>query len=209
MRIIFAIGGMLLMCASAAAQPSKETYTYAIVRKGEQIGTNAVELRRNGQETVVNISTKVEVKVMFITAYRYQHSSSERWVDGRLVSLASKTDDNGTPHRLNISLNGSKLSIDADGKKSSVDADMVPISLWNPLLVKKSIAMDTVNGSLKRISVSDHGIEELVVQRKRTKARHYSIQGQFEQEVWYDDRGRLVQTSLTGRDGSLIVSQLM
>ncbi len=209
MRVVVAICGMLLMCASAAAQPSKETFKYAIVRKGEQIGTNAVELRRNGQETVVNISTKVEVKVMFITAYRYEHSSSERWVDGRLVSLASTTDDNGTPHRLSISLNGNKLSIDADGKRTSVDADMVPTSLWNPLLLKKTMTMDTVNGSLKRISVSDQGVEDLVVQGKRTKAHHYSIQGQFEQEVWYDDRGRLVQTRLTGRDGSLIVSQLM
>jgi hypothetical protein len=130
-------------------------------------------------------------------------------VDGRLVSLASTTDDNGTPHRLSISLNGNKLSIDADGKRTSVDADMVPTSLWNPLLLKKTMTMDTVNGSLKRISVSDQGVEDLVVQGKRTKAHHYSIQGQFEQEVWYDDRGRLVQTRLTGRDGSLIVSQLM
>src|SRR5207302_9165825 len=111
MRVVFAICGMLLMCATAAAQVSKESLTYAIVRKGEQIGTNAVELRRNGQEIVVNISTKVEVKVMFITAYRYEQSSSERWVDGRLVSLTSTTDDNGTPHKLSISLNGTKLAV--------------------------------------------------------------------------------------------------
>ena len=46
-----------------------------------------MEINRAGPETSVKILTDLNVKVLFITAYRLQHKATERWVEGRLVAV--------------------------------------------------------------------------------------------------------------------------
>jgi hypothetical protein len=193
----------------AAAQPATETLQYAIMRKGEQIGTHTVELKRAGKETSVNLETNVEVKVLFVTAYRFQHSATERWVNGHLVELNSETDDNGTQHKLTAALKGAALEVDADGKAAQVDKNIIPSSLWNPELVRQSVMLDTQTGQVMPISVVDGGSEEVTVETGPAPAHRYTIKGKFSQDVWYDSRGRLVQSQLVAKDGSVISYKLM
>ena len=88
MRRLIATAALLVASASVQAQQSAalqpqqnpEVLKYAVNRKGEQIGTHVFEFRRNGPETSVSFQTKVEVKVLFITAYRFEQSGSERVV---------------------------------------------------------------------------------------------------------------------------------
>ena len=204
MRMAAPIAGLLLSCAlagvqpsagaqpPATAQPAAETLQYAIMRKGEQIGTHKIELRRTGKETAVNVETNVEVKVLFVTAYRFQHTATERWVNGHLVALDSETDDNGTQHKLSAALK-----------------DIIPASLWNPELVRQSVMLDTQTGQVMPISVVDGGSEQVTVESGPAPAHRYTIKGKFSQDVWYDSRGRLVQSQLVARDGSVITYKLI
>jgi len=220
MRMAAPITGLLLSCAIAGAQPSAgaptpaaqpavETLQYAIMRKGEQIGTHKVELRRNGKETSVNVATNVEVKVLFVTAYRFQYTATERWVNGRIVALSAETDDNGKQHRLTAALKGASLEVEADGKAVQVDKNIMPGSLWNPDLVRQSMMLDTQTGQVMPISVIDGGSEQVTVQTGPAPAHRYTIKGKFSQDVWYDSRGRLVHSQFVGPDGSVISYELM
>ena len=114
MRVIAAIAGVLLLGGQAGA----ETYRFAITRNGDQIGTHSIDLNRTAAETTVSIATDLTVKVpvLGITAYRFQHVASERWVAGRLVALNSTTDDNGTRHKVSVVMKPSGLEVEADGK---------------------------------------------------------------------------------------------
>jgi hypothetical protein len=47
-------------------------------------------------------------------------------------------------------------------------------------------------------------MDNIPVLGKKTKAHHYSIKGPFSQELWYDEKGNLVQSMLVGPDGSEI-----
>jgi hypothetical protein len=213
------VAGLLLSCAIAGAQPSAaaqptaqpatETLQYAIIRNGEQIGTHKVELRRTGKETAVNVATNVEVKVLFITAYRFQYTATERWVNGRLVALNAETDDNGTQHKLTAALKGATLEVEADGKAAQIDKNILPGSFWNPEVVRQSVMLDTQTGQVMPISVVDGGSEQVTVETGSAPARRYTIKGKFSQDVWYDSRGRLVQSQLVGPDGSVITYKLI
>jgi hypothetical protein len=221
MRMAAPLAGLLLSCALAGAQPSKgaqppasaqpatETLQYAIMRKGEQIGSHKVELRRAGKEVSVNVETSVEVKVLFVTAYRFQYTATERWVNGRLIALDSATDDNGTQHKLTVALKGAALQVEADGQAAEVDKNIMPASLWNPELVRQSVTLDTQNGQVTPISVVDDGAEQVTVENGPAPAHRYTIKGKFSQDVWYDARGRLVQVQLVVRDGSVITYKLI
>jgi hypothetical protein len=192
------------LSASAQAEPGSATMNYAIMRNGDQIGTTTVRLDRKGRETTAEVVTEVRVKVAFVTVYRYEQTETERWVDGRLVALNSVTDDNGTLHKVTATSRGNVLAVNADGKTSEVDPAVMPVSLWNAALVQKTIALDTQDGSLVKLSVVDHGKEQLVLQGQPRTAHHYSIHTTFPQEVWYDESRQLIKVALRGSDGSKI-----
>ena len=209
MRAALIIFWSVMLAGAAAAEPSHETLKYTVVRKGEQIGTHTVEIRRKDVETTVSIATQVAVKVAFITAYSFQQNNTERWVNGRLSSLRAMTDNNGTRTKLEVSAGSQGLRIQADGKSLNAPAETMPASLWNPALMKQSVAINTVDGSMMPIKVTSKGVEELSTQSGRTKARRFNMQGVFDQDLWYDEQGRLVQLKLKGSDGSDVFYRLV
>ena len=205
LKVAGAILVALAFGANAAPGASIEKLRYAITRNGDQIGTHTVEINRGPKETSVTLSTELAVKVMFITAYHMQFTTSEKWVGGKLVALNSEGDDNGTKHKVSAALKGSGLEVDADGKTSTVDKNIMPATLWNHEVVKRSQVLDPKDGAVVPITVTEQGVEDLTIDGRTVKARHYVLKGKFPQDVWYDEKGRLVQSSLVAPDGSVIL----
>jgi hypothetical protein len=199
----------LALGANAAPGASTETLRFAIMRNGDQIGTHTVEINRGPKETSVSMSTDLAVKVMFVTAYRLQFSTSEKWVGGKLVALNAESDDNGTKHKVSATLKPNGLEVDADGKTSTVDKNIIPATLWNPEVVKRSQVLDPQDGEVLPLTVTDQGTEELTIDGRTVKAHHYVLKGKHAQDVWYDPQGRLVQSSLVAPDGSVILYKPM
>jgi hypothetical protein len=194
----------LVAATPVSAHTPPETMRFAIMRNGEQIGTHAIEISRSGPETNVRLTTDLMVKVLFITAYRLQHSATERWVNGKLLAFDSTTDNNGVRHKVSATRDTSGLEVEADGKTSRVDQSVLPASLWNPELMRRKAALDTQDGQVDPISVTDDGMEGLSLDARTLKTHHYEIKGRYSQDVWYDERGRLGQVKLIGSDGSVI-----
>lgn len=191
--------------ANAAPGASTETLHFSIMRNGDQIGTHTVEINRGPKEISVNMSTALEVKVLFVTAYHLQYTTNEKWIGGKLVALNAESDDNGTKHKVSATLKPNGLEVDADGKTSTVDKNIIPATLWNPEVIKRSQVLDPKDGEVVPITVTDQGSEDLTVEGKTVKAHHYVLKGKFPQDVWYDAQGRLVQSSLVAPDGSVIL----
>jgi hypothetical protein len=194
----------LFSSSAAQAAPMAETLRFAVMREGQQIGTNTIELRRNGSETTVQMMTQVQVKIAFVTVYRFEQTETERWVGGKLMALSAVTNDNGTRHRVKATRTNDRLTIEADGKTTEVAGNTIPASLWNPLLLEKTVAFNPQDGTMMPIAVTDRGVDQLVVQGRAKRTRHYVINSTFPQDVWYDDARQLVKVELKVSDGSTI-----
>lgn len=208
LRSLLAAAPIFVVSAAAQAEGEASTLNFAVTRNGDPIGTSTVRLQRQGSHTVAEIATRVQVKIAFLTVYRYEQRETERWADGKLVAMTAVTDDNGTVHKVSATNRGDKLAVNVNGKVSEVDPGLVPVSLWNAALVQKRVALDTQSGSVVPVSVVDHGKERLVLQGRATTAHHYSINTSFPQDVWYDEQQRLLKVELRGSDGSTISYQL-
>ena len=144
--------------------------------------------RGSGNDVTVDIATKVAVKlpVIGVNAYRFEQTSTETWRGGKLVSLASQTDDNGTPH---------KISVGA--------TSLVPASLWNADIVRASQVLNTIDGSTDSISVSTLGTETVATASGPVSATHYALRGGLDRDLWYDG-ATLVHVRFTAEDGSQV-----
>jgi len=212
MRVIAAIIGLSLFgthVQASLAQNSTETIRFAIMRDGTKIGTHDIAINRTGPETSVTLTTDLKVKVLFVTAYRLEQTTSERWVNGLLVGLSSETDNNGTRHKVAVTPKPPGLEIEADGTTSRVDKNIVPGTLWNPAFLKRSVMLDAQDGKVFPFTVVNGGPEELTLKGQPVKANRYTIKGRYTQDVWYDEKGKLVRAQLIATDGSIILYELI
>src|SRR5207302_2849445 len=77
--------------ADKAAAAAKIHEVFDLVRGGDKIGTDTIDIERQNDTTTVKIKTDVSVKVMFVEAYRYEHSCNETWKNGQLIAFKSRT----------------------------------------------------------------------------------------------------------------------
>ncbi|MGC2222193.1 MAG: DUF6134 family protein [Methylocella sp.] len=84
--------------ADSPAAATKIHWVFDIVRGNDKIGTDTIDIERQNDTTTVKIKKDVSVKVIFIEAYRYEHSCNETWKNGQLIAFKSRTNDNGTKH---------------------------------------------------------------------------------------------------------------
>ncbi|MAU60015.1 MAG: hypothetical protein CMI62_04700 [Parvibaculum sp.] len=190
--------------AASAAAPSGGELDFTVLRGDDEIGTHRLVFTQDGDELKVKIDTNVAVKMLGIAVYRFEHDGSEIWRDGHLVSLESKTNDDGTPHRLEVKEENGKLVVDGDGRQGTEQIGVIPASLWNDNLVKQTALLNTLDGSSMPVTVGKLGTETVEVNGKPVAATHYSVTGKLNRELWYDENGVLVQVRFAGADGSEI-----
>ncbi|MGH9204307.1 MAG: DUF6134 family protein [Vicinamibacterales bacterium] len=198
--------GPLAAGQQIAGFPSTSRLEYSVTRNGERIGTQTVEFRVDQDKYIVRIRADISVKVLFdvITAYRLKHMSEEIWTDGQLVSLTSRTDDNGKRKVLDVRKEGDVLKINYNGKESELPGSSIPASFWHPDTMRQSLLLDPVSGKPRRISIAEKAGETIDLGGAAIAGRHYSITGEIMREVWYGPKGNLIRYSFPAKDGSTI-----
>ncbi|HUZ90531.1 MAG TPA: DUF6134 family protein [Methylocella sp.] len=198
--------------ADSPAAATKIHQVFDIIRGNDKIGTDTVDIEHQNDTTTVKVKTDVSVKVMFIEAYRYQHSCNETWKNGQLIAFKSRTNDNGTKHVIDVTAAPDKLSMDADGKHSDLPKTAAPVSLWTKeVIIHQSVAFDPDTGKRRALKVTDLGEEVVTLHGVPHHTHHYkiadSLTGDFARDLWYDG-DELVRTKLIGSDNSVIISDL-
>ena len=203
--IVAIFAGAGVPSARAEIVPEGGILDFTVVRDGSDIGTHRLTFRRKDDRIDVDVVTRIAVKVAFITVYRFDHDGHEAWQDGKLMSMETKTHDDGKDHLLKLVRNGDgSFHATSDGKSIESDGSAVPASLWNPEFVKTGKLMNSLVGGPLKIAVAYKGEEAVKVHGKDIKAKHFSMTGEFERELWYDDHWVLVHMELKGKDGSKV-----
>lgn len=153
------------------------------------------------------MTTYISVVILFVQAYRFDHSATETWSGGRFVSFKSLTDDNGTKHTVTALADAEKIELTIDGKQSEVASDVIPASLWNKAVLERTMLFDSETGRQLSVKVTDLGDEPLVQNGATIEAHHYKVSGDLNRDLWFDGNN-LVRIKLFGSDHSTIVSDL-
>ncbi|ACK52192.1 conserved hypothetical protein [Methylocella silvestris BL2] len=200
--------------APASKPPAKAQQTFDIVRKGDKIGSNVIDIERKGDTTTAKNKTNISVKIMYIEAYRYEHACSETWKAGQLTAFKSQTDDNGTKHTIEIapSATPDKITLIVDGKSSEEPKSIAPASLWSRDLVTRTELFDPADGKRYTVKVKDLGEETLTIGGVARKTQHFQLSAKppedFDRDLWFDG-DELVRMKLVGSDKSVVVSDLV
>lgn len=177
----------LAAAGQAASPPPSGRLDFDVMRNGKDIGDHSYVFSGSPAQLQVQVRTDIHVKVPLIHTdfYRFTQQSTEAWRNGQLAKLSSTTDDNGMPHQ--ISLGASQT---------------LPASLWGVDTVKATTLLNTIDGSVMTIRVTDLGPGSAA--GGSVSGHHYRISGDLARDVWYDADGLLAGMTMTAQDGSLV-----
>jgi hypothetical protein len=139
-----------------------------------------------------------------ITLYRFHYEAEEDWVDGRLMRLTSRTDNDGEMLTANLARAGGRIRGTCNGIVLDLPTDLLPISVWHPDFVRQSVILDQYKCVQRSVRVTDDGIEPILARAHNVAARHYAVTGELRRDVWYGPDGQTVQVRFPAKDGSEI-----
>lgn len=183
MRTLFA--ALAVCVAGALPAAATESIAFSVVRDGTPIGTHRIDIARTGSEIRVEVAIDLLVKIAFVPVYRYTHRNREIWRDGRLQSIDTTTDDNGTPLFVRGRVAGNGVRVESSSGTFVAPADVIPTSYWARETVARDRLLDSQNGRLLAVSVVP---ETAAGGGPGTK---YRVTGDLAIELWYDARDRL------------------
>ena len=181
------------LTGTAAAQGTARTLTYQILMGEDPIGSEQVKIEPQGDRTKVTVTATTRVKVLFIN-FRYDHKREELWKGGVLESMTATTDDDGTPHKIEMARDAAGYRLTVDGKTQQAPAGTLPLTLWTPQVLKHTQLLSVIDGAAYKVAARKVGAEPVEAGGKAVQAAHHRIEGDVERDLWFAADGTLLKT---------------
>lgn len=198
-----AILTVAFLSLGAIAAQAEAPITLTVVRKGDDIGTHVINFEKKGDTLKVTTTTRIAVKVLFVTAYKFTFDCTETWKAGKLVALDDHTNDNGDKHAVSVAQKDGKLVLTVDGKAQDIPADTMTGSWWNEKLTGRKELLDVLTGKIESVTIKKVGSEKVKVAGADVAADHYEVTGGLQRNLWYKADGTLVRQTVV-KKGDLI-----
>lgn len=185
---------------SKAAAERTGTLRFRVDRGGSPIGTHELTFRQAGDRLTVQVDIQLEVGIGPITFFRYEHANTTTWLDGRVVRMQTRTNDNGDKHRVTAERTpAGDLRVRTREGVRSVPGDILPSTYWIAGTVDASRLLNTQNGRVEEITVDPAGTERVETAQGPLEAQRYVIHGALDTHVWYQQAGRWVGLAFDAR----------
>lgn len=192
-RAALAAALMLLPFSAAHAADAARTLSYRILMGDDLIGSEEVKLEPQGDRRKVTVTATTRVKVLFIN-FRYDHRREELWKGATLESMRATTDDDGTPHTLELDRKGGGYTLTADGKPVELPITALPLTMWTPEVLKRPLLLSVIDGARYNVAARALGMETIEAGGRKIEAQHHRIEGDVERDLWFAADGTLLKT---------------
>ena len=216
-RHINSVSGMLMATAASFAllygsadanmrqSPTQDDqWNFTVYLDDTEIGYHRFARSAHDDLTTITSNASFEVRFLFFTAYRYEHSNMEVWNDGCLASINAVTNDNGSEYIVNGSSSADSFIVN---EQEYGDTDCVrTFAYWDPSFLQADALLNSQTGEIIRVSSEYIGDDSIMIGDSSVDARRYRLSGNPEQgepiriDLWYslDDRWLGLQSYTEG-----------
>lgn len=195
-----------LMIAASLPALANQTWDFRVFLDQKEIGTHRFELvDRDGERELIS-NARMAVKLLFVTAYTYDHHDVEHWNGDCLSRLSSTTDDNGDKHRVDVQRRDGETVVQTLEGTQRLGQCVLTFAYWNPAMLQQTELLNSQDGEQVKVKITDAGADAIVVRGVRTPARRYELRSQkLSIDLWYSEQQEwLALESKTERGQKLI-----
>lgn len=189
--------------------PESGKLAYEISRKGKPLGFQTLEFSRSPEgELVVDVHIEIDFKLGPIPLFRYLHDNREIWKDGTLLSLKSKTYNNGEDVSVDLRLENGRYVGSGTDFADNLEAPLLSTSYFNPNFVRQKAFISSQDGRLLPTEIETLGPEMLSIRGQQVQATRFSLSGKLQIDIWYSDSGQWMQTEFVRGGNKLVIKQV-
>ncbi|MFM9928012.1 DUF6134 family protein [Variovorax sp. H27-G14] len=185
------VAGAAGPATAAAAGPSGGEWDFRVLLDDSPIGEHRFALATTGNERKLTSEARFAVKLLGVTVYRYQHNATETWRGDCLKRLSSKTDDDGTPEKVNAEAAGDNaLAVTTPKGTQSLEGCVMSFAYWNPAIRTQDKLLNAQSGKFEAVQVSRAGSGTVEVRGQPVAATRWRIATDAQPiDVWYSQQG--------------------
>ncbi len=177
---------------------------YDVLRKGKKIGTHTIQFSRTDQGLQIQAQTKMKVKLLFVTLFKYEYISEELWCGDQLLSVQTRVNDNG--NKISTSLVHTDEGFIAQTPNGSdfLTTSFQSTNHWNIAVTSANQVFNTITGELNDVSYSPAREFTLKTKDGQKLVTEYEVTGDLNINSLYDEAGNWSGMAFNHKDGSPI-----
>jgi hypothetical protein len=198
--------------SKSAFAADAEQRTFNVTVDGKPSGTYkfARSVAADGSETIAAVAD-VKVRVLLIT-YIYTLNSVEVWKNGKLVSVAASSNNDGKKSTVTVRQREDGLDLTINGKSKKLDSAAHTSTGWKlPSPTDKArdiLLFDTDDATETPVKFEPLGPYSMTLNGQKIEGQRYKLTGKkVNSEWWHDAKGRPVQI-LMNWDGHKVAMDL-
>ena len=175
-----------------------------------KIGTHNFTFNDN----TLTSKAKFNVKVLFIEAYKYDHSATEQWAGNCLTALEANTVENKVVTKVSGKLEADTFNIKNGNNTQTLPSCPMTFAYWNPKILEQKQLLNPQNAEYLDTTITKLGTATIDVKGKQTETTHYKIIGTLKGtkklniELWYNQNNEWVALKSVTPEGYNIVYKL-
>ena len=173
------VGAAALAMAPRAAFAAPGKYMFAVFRNGTKVGEHAMTITQSGEDITASANVAMTIKVGPVPVYRYKHTATERWVNGKFASIETFTDANGKKQKVVAKAGGPAVTIEGPAGLVRAPANANPLSHWNTAAFGQPL-FNQQEGKVLKVTAT------------KVSPTHYRVRGEAEIDDFYDAAGNWV-----------------
>jgi hypothetical protein len=186
-----------LLARPAAAQgDSQGELRFRVIREGSAIGTHRVAFTELGGVLTARTDVAIHVRLMGFTVFRLTHAFTEVWAGGRLRSVTSRHDRNGTVTEMAARAEPGGILVQGPEGVQRLPAEAAPLSWWDSRRFGQPL-FDNATGRPLRLELARSALPG--------GGTLWRVAGDEQGEASYAADGTWLGWRTRGEDGSLVV----
>jgi len=201
---------ILLLSLQAPAFASDETVLeFDVYLNDKKVGKHLFTVSESGGEKQVRSNASFDYKILFFSAYQYEHSAAERWTGDCLTEIDAATNANGK--RLQVS--GSQGATGFIVEKGEVPVELpncvMTFAYWNAGILEQPKLLNPQTGEYLDVRVEKRGDEVLKVRGKPVTATRYNLAAsEVDLTIWYSADNEWLALESIAKGGHVIRYEL-
>jgi uncharacterized protein DUF6134 len=188
-RLLCALPLVMAAMAAPAAEP-EQSWNFRVYLDNDPIGYHNFTLTAHGEVRELKSVAHYQVKILFVTAYAYDHHATEIWRGDCLERLDSDSDDDGKRLSVHARREGEALAVDAPEGHYSLAGCSMSFAYWNPLMLQQTHLINPETGEDILVTITASGEEDIRVRAAAVHAQRYHLHSaKLEIDLWYSAGG--------------------
>jgi hypothetical protein len=164
------------------------SWNFRVTLDGREIGQHRFTLTTTGDARELRSEARFDVRVLFVSAYRYFHEAVERWNGGCLDSLVARTETNGERQDVSASARGDRLVVERPDRRDEHRGCVMSFAYWNPGILQAHALLNSQTGELVPVTITAQGDDRVEVRGRTLSAqRHRIVAPNLRIDLWYAD----------------------